>query len=322
MSIYTTKKNEYISLKDEFITTVKVDKDTAVRLWNKPLVDYMDRWKKTPIEFTAKDLFVLLLDEYKLVNITSINIYKRDFEDFYNWLIMKGVIERNICNDEILTTEKITSYIAEKNTTYYQPDDINKICTWFIQNREYDEVIVRSMYEGVVVDLMELASVKVSDINFRNKTYTNKNGKAKQISERLSFLFKTMITKDEYFTNDERRFKMIHHEDYLMPIVKTEKINNTDYVRNTYNNLYYELRRCEKKCGRKLTGRVLYDSGMLYKVIQTLDGEANFVSEMLDKRDSKELASAIEKAGYQIKVNKFKYVYRTYAIYIKNQLEN
>lgn len=321
MNTYNYMKDKYIDLKDEFVSTVKNDKDTAIRLWNKPLIDYMNEQQRTPLEFTAKDLFVLFLDKYKMTNITSINIYRKDFEDFYNWLIQKGIMGKNICNNEILTTEKITSYIAEKNTIYYEPNDIKEICAWLIQNREYDETIIRSMYEGAVVDLMELAAVKVSDINFRRKTYTNKNGKIRVLSDRLAFLFKVMTTKDEYFTNDDRRFNMVHYEDYLMPIVKTEKNNNTDYVRNTYNNLYYELRRSERKCGRKITGRVLYDSGLLYKVINNLGGKENFVHEMLDKRDSKDLAFALDLADYTMKVSRFKYMYRSYALYFKNQLE-
>lgn len=255
-----------------------------------------------------------------MVNITSINIYKRDFEEFYDWLIQRGVVKNNICNSELLSTEKIMSYISKNNIVYYEPDDIDEICKWFVHNREYDEVIVRSMYEGVVVDLMELAAVKIDDIDFKQKIYTNKNGVAKEISERLSFLMKVMITKNEYFTNDERRFNMIHYENYLMPIIKTEKKNTSDYVRNTYNNLYYELRRCERKCGRKIVGRTLYDSGMLYRVIQQLGGKENFVHEMLEKRSSKALTKAIADANYQILTNKFKYVYKPHAVYFKSQL--
>lgn len=277
----------------------------------------------TPDCFTAVELRDMFIDKShnKIGSKRQWSVCVQYFKGYYNYLIEKGVRPDNICVDRIISQEAYETYaINNDSIMFYSPRDIEKICGQIKNNRIIVEIIIRSLYEGIVDSVEKLATAQKGDPAF-NKA-----------SNRLKNLIEEMKYEDGYFTSDGRKIGTFQYVDnYLIPTkARNEDIydlSEEEYARVAKKSLQKTIGVAKKDSNLSLDFTRIYKSGMVYRFIDAVGGEQRFCEIVLEpnkrmKENRGNLADAqraLDEIGFDVPLKRFLFDVKIFAQKLKQK---
>ena len=263
----------------------------------------------TPDNFTPVELrdMLLSLKANKIDSKRKWSMYTQYFRGYYNWLILNNIRMDNICDDILLSQEAYEKYSAEGgNLLFYSPEYIESCCGKIELNREYVEIIIRSMYEGVVSTVSELVDLRVGD-EALNKA-----------SDKLKKLFDELRFEEYYYGTDGRRMgKYVYIRNYIFPakvrVDNIEGLSEEEYNHVVAQNTYRAYNIAKNYYDLDLDISKLYQSGMMYRFIDAIGGEEKFCELVLNPhkrtKDNKTnlvaAQQALDEIGYKFPLKRF-----------------
>lgn len=321
----TDKLNEYKKITDEWISiSGRKDKIREGRyIAGNDIMQYSEKIDKTPLEFSAVDLYTLIHKEICVKTLSEYNSFKNGFSQLYEYCISRGYIQRNITHDALLSTEKAWESISG-HTLFVTDDDIRKLFNSFKRNQAHNEALFLSLYENLGRNCREIARIKRSDFDYDNRTVRRIDGTVINISERLAKRLLSLDELDVYESKSGQQFKLARMYNSLFPRLSYR--DGADYDEQTYNeklavNLNAEIRRIGADMGVELSAKGIYESGVLHNISTYMGGIDNMVDALTDndKAKNKLLKEALAHYGYKMEIYSLKYLYKGIAAKLRSK---
>lgn len=283
---------------------------------------FEEKYGNSLINFSDRELFDIFIHEMKFYRMFYIAKVISYYSMFYDYCVENGLIIRNPFDKSIYFTYSymISAVVASGNVELYSKEYIIKRCTQMGYNSPYYLSVVLSIFEGVR-DLITLAQIKYSDVDFHDKTLKVGNIKMK-ISEELISAYKNMY-KMEHFESLKINKKFYDDNGLLIRQIPP---NGKTVVEE--NPKLFSLALGRKIRELELNATFLYDSGLIFRLMDII-GKDEFIN-MMDLGNSsdkkymininKQLKEIFDDLGVSTSVKNFMFDYRIYGLCIKHNI--
>ena len=213
------------------------------------------------------------------------------YSQFWDWALEKKYTKlQNPFNTSqfLARTAMIISFAESKtDVKVLNPKDIDKLLNHTVKkNGEVgyiQEVIVRGLYEGVK-SLRDLAQIRVSQIDFDNRTIELK-GRKKKFSKKFFDSLETYnnLMSISYQKNGSYTVNLARYKDYLFKFNLSEKNkqnqfqDDNEFVKKTTQKLGYHLNQFKTKTDLNFSikNNVLFYSGLIEYIREKVGNQQN-----------------------------------------------
>lgn len=278
MSAFDKKYSYYKQVAQDFLEYVDKDenwKNLAKRYYFASDVEkYCEKKDKTPIEFTDVEIRDLI---WSIRDIKKINHWEnvcRYYRPLYFYFLECGLRKDNPFEGSlVLSTKALNRYAADnyEGDAFITPQAFEDLCFSIpAENKVYYESILRSFWDGVAKDMLELSYLKKRNPVIKRRA-----------SDKLLSLYKELAGVDTFVTLGLKRRteQLYHYKEYLLPIrtrKSTVELSESEYIRASAQNHIKTLIKFSKTIGRSLNPKDLYQSGLVYRVVDKVGGQERF----------------------------------------------
>lgn len=235
-----------------------------------------------------KDLYALFDDEIDDLlsslgsdNVSSIRKTVSIYKDYVNWCIregQRGKYENGENRIEIFqATRNMSKYVSNKRVRnkFLTKEELDDLVGYLVN--PVDQAFILAIYEFIAGEqLYELRSLKMSDVDIKNKTVKitdiNGNVRVQNISSKLIGLFQDASETDVYIAkngevdlSDRRNIRKLSDSDYIIRSLarKTNKGEMTPY-----GSLTQKMVRIKKYTGYDfITVNSLQDTRVIHEIM-------------------------------------------------------
>lgn len=213
------------------------------------------------------------------------------YSQFWEWALEKKYTKlQNPFNTSqfLERTAMIIAFAESKiDVKVLTPKDIDRVLNHTVEKSGetgyIQEFMIRALFEGVK-SLRDLAQIRVSQIDFENRTIELK-GKKKKFSQKFFNSLETYnnLTSISYQKNGSYTVDLIRYKDYLIKFNRsaTEKQNqfqdDDDFIKKTTQKLSYHLNKFKTKADIdfSIKNNVLFYSGLIEHIRQKVENQQN-----------------------------------------------
>ena len=261
------------------------------------LYDKEDK-KRNLLELEDYEILEAIIETNK--NIMSPKVFfttRFVYYKFWEWALKKKytMIENPFETSHFLDRTAMIVAFAESKTdvNVLTPKDIDELVNDLVtKNGEIgyiQEIIIRGLFEGIK-SLKDLAKIKISQIDFDNRTIEFK-GKKKKFSEKFFNCLEKYndLQTITYQKNGVYTVQLIRYKDYLIKFNMSDKnsqnqfLNDEDFVNKTRQKLNYYLTKFKENNTKNysvIRANVLFYSGVLQYMYSLLENQENINSLM------------------------------------------
>lgn len=286
---------------------------------------YCEKIGKIPDEFTPEELREMLLERDNVIQKIQWSDLTTAFRAYYNYLIEIGVWhDTNPCSNNMFKQEMFEQYISERKDVvfYYSPEQINKICDSIIDNRAFNEAIIRSIYEGVASSLKELVNIRKTD------------PAVNEMSWRLKQVYLGLAAEDYYYTSNGRKVaEYIYVDNRLLPTKSKSPdityVDDEQYAEYALKSASKAIGVTSKALGFTIDLNKVYLSGIVYRFIDKIGGPEEFCNIILkdrhavrkgNKEDIDKITNILKELGYKSPTKSFIFDVKLFAMQLQNKM--
>lgn len=259
----------------------------------KEITEYENKINKSFLEmdeWEIREMFTTFVNQksskhYHIIGKNLINNYISFYSRFFDWCIEKGYVKgTNIFLMRSLSSKEVCDMLQKKYKDEIPVllereafDDICEQCRSLFTNGFYYEIILRLLYEGVIVKVSELEEIKRSDVSLEGQgAYIEHNGIRFRISDPLKELLLHM-TEEAFTLNHPDTLTVTRINDsYMFFICKKGKVSNTI----DYNFSSNQLKQLSDRMGYRITVDYIYYSGLYDYLLRKTDYDREKVYDM------------------------------------------
>ncbi len=259
-----------------------------------------------------KDFITFFLKYVKINSVATMDAYRATFSKFYQWCIDGGYTgNRNIFEESVyLDPDTLADYMAKECPVYYfQEEDIDYLCRK-TGGDLLAESLIRLFYEGAA-SYDEIIYLKREQIDFDGSRISFLN-RSMRISPELSRLLYE-ISQETFYLEDAYGRKICHLKEGE---VFCYNVSN-DTEKNRKQFLKRKLDAVSQKCGRKVTSKLLYQSGLFHKLKAACKDEDELITMLYENKRLKvsfKLKGLLEENGYPLTVSRVRYMFKPYML--------
>ena len=325
-------KQEYNNYLKDFIANTELTKTELKFLYNEAIDNISDkRGYNSFAEFNDIDIAELMYEKIKVTSVSLFHVGRGVYTKLFNFLLEKEIISNNPCYGVALSLEAFTNYISwDESLKPYTREYICNAIDLNVDNRNYYDVIILSIYEGIFASYKSLSDFRYSDIK-DGVIHTN-SGDRIPSDRLLNSIYG--LQKENEFIYTYKKGVLVAVDDRVVPYIMVKKSDVEHFTTDAegrhriQKSMYKLLGRFNDKNGTDFSQQKLWESGLINRVVDTLGAE-RFIKIMLnpttDKAEHKELNDMLcNTYGWEfdneLAIDKFKTIYRYHAVRMKREL--
>ena len=328
-----TTKEQCKALIKEYLLNNDVNSVNKSYLYNKELDKYELVKGIVLVDFDEYDLVELIYNRIRSRSVSSFHAARGAYSKFFDWLVKKEIVSNNPCLQSPMSLEAFTNFLSYEDSL--KPYDRQTICDAIdanTYNKNYYNIIMLSIFEGIYSSYRQLVELSYSDVDFEKGVIHTENGD-RIPSARLLKSIKEMKTEKE-FLYTYRSGTLVTIKDRVVPYIYIKKSDIVDFAddteakHRTQKSMYKLLQRFNDRNGTDFSQQKLWESGVIQRVVSSL-GEKEFVDMMLNPTTGKNEHERLNKILYstygwdfhnELAIDKFKTTYRYHAVRLKREL--
>lgn len=282
---------------------------------NNKIFEYEKKSGKNFFEMSDRDFLEFFFDDVGINFVATLDCYRTLYSRFYRWCIEQQYTDsRNIFEESVyLDPDTLADYMAKKCSIYYYNDaDIEFLCGKTQESPVVSEALIRCFYEGVS-SYDELIHLRRGQLDLDNHTICLKDRRI-GISERLSFLLERLLLGEvemEEGRNGYRLQRLVEEDVFFYRITKDTDANRKQFLKR-------RLEKVSECAGRRVTAKLLYQSGLLQTVRKACaDDEERLIRVLYEDKNKKTnfvLDRMLKEKGYSIKSSRVRYMFKPYML--------
>lgn len=282
---------------------------------NNKIFEYEKKSGKNFFEMSDRDFVEFFFDFVGINSVATLDCYRTLYSRFYRWCIEQQYTDnRNIFEESVyLAPDTLADYMAKRCSIYYYNDaDIEFLCGKLPESPVLSEALIRCFYEGVS-SYDELIHLQRGQVDLENHTICLKDRRI-GISERLSFLLERLWLGEaemEEGRNGYRLQRFAEGDVFLFRITRDTDTNRKQFLKR-------RLEKVSEYAGKKVTAKLLYQSGLLQAVRKACANEEERLIRVLyedkNKKTNFVLDRILKENGYSIKSSRVRYMFKPYML--------
>ena len=307
------KRMDTKQLSEEFLQ--KHTQMSAYPFTNNKIFEYEKKIGKNFLEMSDGDFVEFFFDEVGIHSVATLDCYRTLYSRFYRWCMENHYTDnRNIFEESVcLAPDTLADYMAKKCSIYYYNDaDIEFLCGNIKESPVLSEALVRCFYEGIS-SYDELIHLQREQIDLENHTISLKDRRI-EISERLSLLLERLWLAEagmEAGRNLCQPGRLAKGDVFFFRITRDTDTNRKQFLKR-------RLEKVAECAGRKVTAKMLYQSGLLQAVRKACANEEERLIRVLyedkNKKTNFVLDRILKEKGYSIKSSRVRYMFKPYML--------
>ena len=326
-------KQEYNNYLNYYISNHDITKTENAFLKSESIDNIADeRGYSSFAEFKDTDIAELLYEKMHITSVSTFHVGRGAYTKLFNFLLEKGIVSNNPCYGIALSLDAFTNYISwDDSLKPYTREYICNSIDFNAYNKDYYNVIMLSIYEGIYSSYKLLANFRYSDIDSNGVIHTN-FGERIPSKRLLDSIYK--LKEENEFIYTYKKGVLVAVEDRVVPYIMINKKDVEHFTTNEegqhriQKSMYKLIGRFNHNNGTDFSQQKLWESGLINRVIESL-GEERFIDIMLnpttDKAEHEELNNMLRNTyGWdfdnKLAIDKFKTSYRYHAVRLKREL--
>lgn len=264
---------------------------------------------------TDRDFVEFFFDEAGIHSVATLDCYRTLYTGFYRWCIEKGYTDnRNPFEERVLLApDMLAGAMAKKGGLYYYDERaIDMLCERFARNSVLTEVLIRCFYEGFS-SYDELIHLQRDQLDLKHQRVRLEKRRIR-ISRRLAFLFEKLLKGEVWLAEGRNGYQLRRLEEgdvFLFRIAKDTDANRKQFLKR-------RLEKISECAGRKVTAKLLYQSGLLQVVRKACGYHEERLIRVLYKDKNKKtnfvLDKILKEKGYLITGSRVRYMFKPYML--------
>lgn len=247
----------YLELAEEFS---EIDPIARPFLKSDVIRKFYEQTGKTPLEYEGDDGVRMLLSREDVPYQNSIRNYIYYLTKFNDFLYSKGIDATDYTLHANFTPKYIAAH-TEAYAEYHTPYEISAIVQKYSPDIMLDMAIIKSFYEGITYDYIELFSLRSSMVDRNNCTIQTPRG----IFNLSAELLRSYIAVSDYteISGEYKNLPVSGPNDSLIPSTSNSERAFKSYCERRVTKI-------NKRSGYKLTAKSLYYNGFVNYVVERI----------------------------------------------------